>query len=139
VVLQLAEGEGSGICACFRDVPHSVPRIQLALHCQRFLDDPVLLWSPYVIRSNASIDAFVHFMKIFNGFEPQFSPEIVNDLMLLVREFGYDRLTASLAPQRDAPRRQEHAHGLLQELGKHVRGATFKVDLRFLRDSFSRI
>jgi hypothetical protein len=99
----------------------------------------MLLWSPYVIRSNVSIDAFAHFMEIFNGFEPQFSPEIVNDLMLLVREFGYDRLIASLAPQRDAPRRQEHAHGLLQELGKHVRGATFKVDLRFLRDSLSGI
>jgi hypothetical protein len=81
-----------------RDVLHSVPRIQLALHCQRFLDDPMLLWSPNVILSDVSIDAFAHFMEILNGFEPQFSRETINDLMLLARKFGYDRLIASLAP-----------------------------------------
>jgi hypothetical protein len=67
-------------------------------------------------------------MEILSGFEPQISPETVNDLMLLAREFGYDRLIASLAPQRDVPRRQENAHDLLQELVKDVRGSTFKVD-----------
>jgi hypothetical protein len=83
----------------FRDVPHSIQRIQLAINCQKFLDDPILLSVPYVIRSDASPDAFSHFMEILNGSEPQFSPQIADDLLLLAREFGHNNLIATFAPR----------------------------------------
>jgi hypothetical protein len=85
---QLSEREGSGICIIFRDVPHSVPRIELLHHCQKFLDDPFLLSSPYVVQSDVSPDAFTHFMEILSCAELHFPPETYDDLMLLAQEFG---------------------------------------------------
>jgi hypothetical protein len=75
-----------------RDVPHSVLRLQQAQHCQKFLDDPILLLSPYVAQSNSSPDTFAHCMKILDGAELQFFPEIINDLLLFTRELGHNRL-----------------------------------------------
>jgi hypothetical protein len=76
----------------FRDVLHSVPSIELLHQCQKFFDDPSCLSSLYMIRSNASLDAFKHFMKILDGANIHFSPETFNNLMLLAREFGHNSL-----------------------------------------------
>jgi hypothetical protein len=100
----------------FRDVPHSIQRSQLAINCQKFLDDPILLSVPYVILSDASSDVFLHFMEILNGSEPQFYPQIVDDLMLLAREFGHNDLIATFAPRQVMPSRQENVPDLLQQL-----------------------
>jgi hypothetical protein len=51
----------------FHDAPYSVRRIELLQHCQKFLDDPTLLSSPYMVQSNASPGAFTHFIEILNG------------------------------------------------------------------------
>jgi hypothetical protein len=71
----------------FRDVPHSIQRRQLAVNCQKFFDDRILPSVPYVLQSDASPDAFSHFMEILNGSGPQFSRQIADDMMLLAREF----------------------------------------------------
>jgi hypothetical protein len=65
------------------DAPYSVRRIELLQDCQKFLDDPTLLSSPYIVQSNVSPGAFTHFMEILDGSEPHFSQETVDDLMLL--------------------------------------------------------
>jgi hypothetical protein len=67
----------------FHDAPYSVRRIELLQHCQKFLDDPTLLSSPYAVQSNVSPGGFTHFMEILDGAEPHFSHETVDDLILL--------------------------------------------------------
>jgi hypothetical protein len=72
--------------------------IQLAQHCQKFLDDLSLRFAPYVVQPNVSPDAFSFCMEIFDGVKPNFSLETFADLVLLAPEFGYHHLIASLAP-----------------------------------------
>jgi hypothetical protein len=96
----------------FQGVPHSIPRTQLAINCQKFLDDPILLSLPYVIQSDTSLDAFSHFMEILNGSEPQFSPQIVDDLMLLARDLVHNGLLATFAPEPGVPSDQENVPDL---------------------------
>jgi hypothetical protein len=98
----------------FHDAPHSVRRIELLQHCHKFLDDPTLLSSPYVVQSNVSPGAFTHFMEILDGAEVHFSQETVDDLMLLAQEFGHNGLIASLVPQRDVPSHEENVYDLSQ-------------------------
>jgi hypothetical protein len=98
----------------FHDALYSIWRIELLQHCQKFLDDPTLLPSPYMFQSNVSPGAFTHFMVIFDGAEPHFSHETVDDLMLLAQQFGHNGLIASLVRQRDVPRHEENVHDLLQ-------------------------
>jgi hypothetical protein len=57
----------------FRDAPYSVRRIEPLQHCQKFIDDPTLLPSPYMVESNVSPGTFAHFMEILDGSEPHFS------------------------------------------------------------------
>jgi hypothetical protein len=98
-LFQLAEGKEVVSVIVFRDVSHSIPCIQPAQHCQGLLDDPVLLSTLDVIQSNVSPDAVTHFMEILDGVESHCSPLTSDNLMLLAREFGYNSLIASLAPQ----------------------------------------
>jgi hypothetical protein len=94
----------------FHDAPYSVRHIELLQHCQKFLDDPILLSSPYLVQSNVSPGAFIHFMEILDGAEPQFSQETVDDLILLAQESGHNDLITSLVLQRDVPRHEENVH-----------------------------
>jgi hypothetical protein len=94
----------------FHDAQYSVRRIELLQHCQKFLDDPTLLSSPYMVQSNVSRGVFTHFMEILDGSEPHFSQETVDDLILLAQEFEHNGLIASLVPQRDVPRYEENVH-----------------------------
>jgi hypothetical protein len=94
----------------FRDVPHSVSRIELRPHCQKFLDDPISVSSPYVVQSDVSPDAFMHFMEILNGAEIYFSTETSDDLMLLAREVGHNSLITRLVRQRDFPMPEGNIH-----------------------------
>jgi hypothetical protein len=68
----------------FGNAPHSISPIQLAQHRQKVLDDAILLSTRYVVQSSVSPDALTNFMEILDGGEPHFSPEIFDDLMLLV-------------------------------------------------------
>jgi hypothetical protein len=113
----------------FHDAPHSVRRIELLQHCQKFLDDPTLLSSPYMVQLNVSPDAFTHFMEILDGAEPHFSQETVDDLMLLAQKFGHNGLITILVPQRGIPRYEENVHDLLQELNRDFRSTTIEADL----------
>jgi hypothetical protein len=90
-----------------------------------------------MVQSDASPDVFSHFMEILNGSEPQFSLQIADDLMLLAREFGYNDLIATFAPQQDVPSRQANVRDLFQELDIFNRGATFKADLRMMPNSLA--
>jgi hypothetical protein len=121
----------------FHDAPYSVRRIELLQHCQKLLDDPTLLSSPYMVQSNVSPGAFTHFMEILDGSEPHFSQQTVDDLILLAQEFGYNSLIASLVAQRDVPRHQEHVCDLLQELNRDFRSTTIEADFQSIRDSLS--
>jgi hypothetical protein len=67
----------------FHDALYSVRRIEPLQHCQKFLDDPTLLSSPYMVQPNVSPGAFTHFTEILDGSEPHFSQETVDDLILL--------------------------------------------------------
>jgi hypothetical protein len=67
----------------FRDVRYSIPCAQEALERKKFLDQSILLPLPFIIQLDGYPDAFWHFMEIRNDLEPQFSPEINEDLMLL--------------------------------------------------------
>jgi hypothetical protein len=67
----------------FHDAAYSVRHIELPQHCQKVIDDPTLLSSPYMVQSNVSARAFTHFMEILDGAEPHFSQETVDDLILL--------------------------------------------------------
>jgi hypothetical protein len=69
----------------FHDAPYSVRRIELLQHCQKFIDDPTLLSSPYMVQSNVSPGAFIRFMEILDGAESHFSQETVVDLTLLAQ------------------------------------------------------
>jgi hypothetical protein len=107
------------------------------MNCEKFLDHPIFLSMPYGVRSDASPDAFSHFMEILNGPEPQFSPQIADDLMLLAREFGYNGLLASFAPRQHVPSGRENARVLLQELGRFDRHATLEADVLLMSDSLT--
>jgi hypothetical protein len=104
------KGKEVGDVILFHDAPYSVRRIELLQHCQEFLDDPILLSSPHMVQSNVSPGPFTNFTEILNGSEPRFSQETVDDLILLVHEFGHNGLIASLVPQRDIPRHEENVH-----------------------------
>jgi hypothetical protein len=88
-----------------------------------------------VIESNVLPDQFAHFVEILDVFEPHASPETVDDLMLLAREFGYNSLTADLDPPRDVPRNQQSVLDLLQKLDGNVRSIAFQADFRSSRHS----
>jgi hypothetical protein len=113
----------------FHDAPYSLRGIELLKRCETFLDDPTLLSSPYMVQSNVSPGAFTLFMEIFDGSEPHFSQEIVDDLILLAQEFGNNDLNASLVPQRDIPRHEENVYALLHEVNRDFRSATIEADL----------
>jgi hypothetical protein len=121
----------------FRDVLHSVPSIDLLHQCQKFLDDPSILPSPYVVQSNVSPDAFAHFMEILDGAELHFSPETFDDLVLLAREFGHNNLITHLVPQRDFPRREGNVHELFQALDRSLRKTTIEAEFQSIRDGFA--
>jgi hypothetical protein len=108
----------------FHDAPYSVRPIELLQHCQKFLDDPTLISSPYMVQSNVSPGAFTHFMEMLDGAEPHLSQETVDDLILLAQEFRYNGLIASLVPQRDVPRHEENVYDSLQELNRDFRSTT---------------
>jgi hypothetical protein len=93
----------------FHDAPYPIRRIKLLQLCQKFIDDPTLLSSPYMVQSNVSPGAFTHFMEILDGPESHFSQEAVDDISLLAQEFGRNSLIANLVPQRDVPRHVENA------------------------------
>jgi hypothetical protein len=96
------------------------------MNCQQFLDDPVLVSSPYVVQLDASPDNFAHFMEVL---EAQSSQKIAHYLMSLAREFGHNGLIASFSSQQGVPTRQENVHNLSQELNKDVRSATIEAGL----------
>jgi hypothetical protein len=127
----LQKGKEAVTLIIFHNVPHSVSRIGLLHHYQKFLDDPILLSSVDVVQSDVSSDAFTRFMEIRGGAELHGSPEILDDLMLLAREFGYNGLITRLVPQRDFPRREENVHGRLQELNMGPRGTTIEAEFQF--------
>jgi hypothetical protein len=68
----------------FSDAPHPISPIQLAQHWQKLRDDAILLSMRYVVQLSVSPHAFTNFMGILDGVEPHFSPEIFDNLMLLV-------------------------------------------------------
>jgi hypothetical protein len=119
----------------FHDAPYSVRRIEPLQHCQKFLDDPTLLSSLYVVQSNVSPGTFTHFMEILDGAEPHFSHETVDDLVLLAQEFGHISLIASLVEQPDVSRHEENVYDLLQEFNRDFRSTTINADLQSIRDS----
>jgi hypothetical protein len=121
----------------FQDVPHSIQRNQLAINSQKFLDDPILLSVPYVVQSDASPDAFSHFMEILNGSEPRFSPQIADDRMLSAREFRHNDLIATFAPRQIVPSRQENVPDLLKQLARFDRGVTLEADLGMMPNSLA--
>jgi hypothetical protein len=123
----------------FRDVPHSVPRIELLHHCQKFLDHPILLSSSYVIRLHVLPDAFPHFREMLGGAKLHFSPEIFDDLMLLTRESVHNGLITRLVPQRDFPRGGGNVHKLLQELDRSARGTTIEAEFQSIREDFGNV
>jgi hypothetical protein len=94
----------------FHDAPYPVRRIELLQHCQKFLDNPTLPSSPYMVQSNVSPGAFTHFMEILDPSKAHFSQETVDDLILLAQELGHNGLIASLVPQREGPRHEENVH-----------------------------
>jgi hypothetical protein len=118
----------------FRNVQHSIPRIEMPHHRQKFLDDPILLSSPYVVQSDVSPEAFTYFMEILGGAEAQISPETVDNLMLLAREFGDNKLITSLTSQRDVPRREGSVHELLREVDRSLGGTTIEAKFHSIRD-----
>jgi hypothetical protein len=103
------------------------------------MDDLVLLSSPYLVQSDASPDAFAHFMEVLDGPEPQLSPQITNNLMSLEREFGHNGLITSFALQHGVPSHQENVLDVLQELNKAIRCATFEAGLRSIRGSLTKM
>jgi hypothetical protein len=119
----------------FHDAPHSVRRIKLPQPYQKFLDDPTLLSSRYMVQSNVSPGAFTHFMEILAGAESHCSQEAVDDLMSLAQEFGENSLIASLVPQRDVSRHEENVYDLLHGLNRDFRSTTIEADLQSIRDS----
>jgi hypothetical protein len=110
----LQKGKEAVYVILFRDVPHSAACIERLDQCHKFLDDPSLLSSSYVVQSNVSPGAFMYFMEILDATERHLSPETFDDLMLLAREFGHNSLITRLVPQRDFPRREGNPHKLLQ-------------------------
>jgi hypothetical protein len=88
-----------------------------------------------MVQSDVSPGAFTHFTEILDGAEPHFPQETVDDLILLAQKFGHNGLIASLVPQRDVPRHEENACGLLQELNMDFRNTTIGADLQSIRDS----
>jgi hypothetical protein len=76
-------------------------------------------------------------MEILNGSEPQFSPQVADDRMLLAREFGDNDLGATFAPGQDVASHQENVLDQLQELARFDRGATHEADLLLMRDSLA--
>jgi hypothetical protein len=104
-------------------------------HCKKFLDDPTLLSSLYIVQSNVSGGAFTPFVEILDGAEAHFSQETIGDLILLAQEFGHNGLIASLVAQRDIPRHEENVHNLLYEFDRDFRSITIEADLQYIRDS----
>jgi hypothetical protein len=86
-----------------------------------------------VVHSDASPDISAHFVEICNGSEPQLSPQIADDLMLLAREFGRNDLIANFAPRQDVPSHRESVCDPLHKLDRFDRGATLKADLLLMR------
>jgi hypothetical protein len=121
----------------FRDVPHSIQHTHLAIDSQKFIDDPILLSGPYVVQSDAPPDAFSHFIEILNGSEPQFSPQIADDLMLLARELGHNDLIANFAPRQVVPSRQENVRDLLEQLASFDTCVTLEADLQMISKSLT--
>jgi hypothetical protein len=121
----------------FHDATYSVRRIELLQYSQKFLYDPTLLSSPYMVQGNVSPGAFTHFIKILDGAEPHFSQETVDDLILLAQEFGHNGLIASVLPQRDIPKHEENVHDLLQEFDRDLRSTAIEADLQSIRDSLA--
>jgi hypothetical protein len=107
------------------------------MNCQEFSDDLILLSSPCAVQSDASPDAFAHFMEVPDCSEARFSAQIADDLMSSATEFGHYCLITSFALQQGVPSRQENVHDLLQELNEGIRGATFEADLRSIRGSLT--
>jgi hypothetical protein len=99
--LQKVEEVASAIVSC--GVSHTIPRIQLAMNCQTFLDDPILLSVHSLVQSDLSFDAHWPFMDVLDGLERQFSPQVTNDLMSLARELGHNDLITSFITQQDIP------------------------------------
>jgi hypothetical protein len=87
-----------------------------------------------MVQTNLSRGAFTHFMENLDDGKPHFSQETVDDLILLVHEFGHNSLIASLVPQSDVPRHDENVHELLQELNRDFRSPTIEADLQSIRD-----
>jgi hypothetical protein len=92
-----------------------------------------------VVQLNVPPDAFTYFMGLFGGAELHFSPETVDDLMLLARDVRYNDMITRLIPQRNFPRREGHGHELLQELDRSPRGTTIKAELQSIRDGFADV
>jgi hypothetical protein len=76
-------------------------------------------------------------MEINDASEPQFSPQVANDLMSLARWFGHNNLITSFTPQQDVPGRQENVPELLPELDRHSNGARFEGNLVSIRGSLT--
>jgi hypothetical protein len=86
-----------------------------------------------------SPDAFTHVLEIRDGAELHCSLETFDDLMLLAREFGHNRLIPRLVRQQDFPRREGNVHELLQELDRSPRGTTIEAEFQSIRDAVSDV
>jgi hypothetical protein len=78
----LQKGNKAASVMVIPGVSSSSPYIQQTMNCQKFIDDPILLSAPDVIQSNASSDAFAHFMEILDSLEPRCSPQISDDPLI---------------------------------------------------------
>jgi hypothetical protein len=121
----------------FRDVPHSISRIQLAQHCSTFVDDPILRSTPHAVQSSVSPEAFTYFVEILGCPTLHFSPETFDEMIIVGREFGYNSLITSLAPKRDVRGLDANIHDLLHELDRKHSITIIETNFQSNRDSFA--
>jgi hypothetical protein len=107
--------------------------------CQLFAQDPVLMQTPYAVRSQVSHSDVQDFLSLIEGRHVVITPRNVSGLWLLSEEFGHARLLNAFQELRnsidtnpDSP--LEHPL-LLRILNKKIFGMIWKMAqfARFLR------
>jgi hypothetical protein len=78
----------------------SVPKRSLINSCDVFLEDPILLTSPYKVKSRVSRDSFQVFTSAIGGSEVTITAVNVRDLALLCDEFKFSTLSNVVAEWR---------------------------------------
>jgi hypothetical protein len=66
-----------------------VPRLALVTKCQIFLENPVLLMSPYPVHSAVSADIFQLFTEAIIGARPEIQGRKLPNLQCFVRNLGF--------------------------------------------------